>query len=81
MTKGVIAKFSIAIIIGFLTAHFWSIGEQRLAMFLIATTLFHIFFIIGEEKKIVISNAMTKKDFSNLFAEEMEKWKKNNLFK
>lgn len=77
ITSGTVAKFTVAVILGIVSAHFWSIGEQRLAIFMIATTIFHLFFIVGEEKKATIS----PEDFSAQFKKEMAKWKKTNLFK
>lgn len=77
MTKSEIAKFAVATILGIVSAHLWSIGEQRLSIFLIATTVYQIFFVVEDRNKINIS----KSEFSTLFAEEMKKWKNNNLFK
>ena len=79
MTKGIIAKFTIAVILGIVSAHFWSIGEQRLAIFMIATTVFHIFFILGETKE----NPMYRFDIKSEtpFAAEMKKYKKTKIFK
>lgn len=76
MLKEIIAKFIVAMILGIVSAHFWSIGEQRLAIFMMATMVFNIFLIVGE-KKITIS----QNEFSSLFAKEMEKYKNSNLFK
>lgn len=76
MTTGQIAKMTIAVILGLVSAIFWSIGLQTLSVFMVATTIFHIFFVVGEEKKIVISQT----EFESMFAKEMKKWKDSNLF-
>lgn len=76
MTKRGMGELIIAVILGITASIFWSMGEQRLAVFMVATIIFQIFFIVGEEKPEI-----TESKFSQMFQEEMKKFKNSKIFK
>ena len=51
MSIGEFSKAAIATILGILVVHIWSIGEHELAIMILASMIFHIFFVVGEKKE------------------------------
>lgn len=73
MNKNFLVKISVSIILGYTSAFFWSIGEQDIAVFMVATIIFNIFFIVGENKE-------NEKQYIS-FSQDMKKYRNSDLFK
>lgn len=80
MSYQTIGKFIAALVLGIATARFWSLGEQKIAIFMLATIIFYIFFLIGEKRAEKPLYRFDIKSESP-FAAEMKKFKKKTLFK
>lgn len=50
MTRSEIAKMTVATILGILTSMLWDMGLQKVAIMVLATMLFQIFFVTAEKK-------------------------------
>jgi hypothetical protein len=50
MSKSEIAKMTVAVVLGLLTSYFWTAGLEKMAIFILATMLFQIFFVTAEKK-------------------------------
>ena len=72
MTPSEIAKFAVAIVLGIVTEMFWSMGLEKIAVFILATMVFQIFFVTAERKKRKIKR-------KSKFQDDMQFWHKSKL--